>query len=160
MSIRNLNHDVPSEAQSGRPERLVSLDAYRGAIMLMMASAGFGLAKVARQFPDSNVWQFIGHQTEHAQWAGFTLWDIIQPAFMFMVGVALPFSIANRRARGQSLSVWATRSFFCWHLRARVPSGWPLWGFCWPTGWPSPCIRYRRPISTGRAWGSRPIGRT
>ena len=104
MSIRNLNHDVPSEAQSGRPERLVSLDAYRGAIMLMMASAGFGLAKVARQFPDSNVWQFIGHQTEHAQWAGFTLWDIIQPAFMFMVGVALPWSVANRRARGQSFA--------------------------------------------------------
>ncbi|MBN2131974.1 MAG: DUF5009 domain-containing protein [Sedimentisphaerales bacterium] len=104
MSIRNLNHNVSSEAQSGKPERLVSLDAYRGAIMLMMASAGFGLAKVAREFPDSGIWQFIGHQTEHAQWAGFTLWDIIQPAFMFMVGVALPWSIANRRARGQSFA--------------------------------------------------------
>jgi len=82
-------------------ERLVSLDAYRGAIMLMMASGGLGLAQVARQFPDSGLWQFIAHQTEHALWAGFTLWDIIQPAFMFMVGVALPFSLANRRARGQ-----------------------------------------------------------
>jgi len=85
-----------------RPERLVSLDAYRGAIMLMMASAGLGLGQVARQHPNSGLWGFIAHQTAHAQWAGFTLWDIIQPAFMFMVGVALPWSVANRRARGQN----------------------------------------------------------
>jgi len=86
-----------------RSERLVSLDAYRGAIMLMMASAGLGLGQVARLHPDSGLWGFIGHQVEHAQWAGFALWDIIQPAFMFMVGVALPWSVANRRARGQSV---------------------------------------------------------
>ncbi len=86
-----------------RAERLVSLDAYRGAIMLLMASSGLGLGEVARRFPGNGVWQFLARQTEHASWAGFTLWDIIQPAFMFMVGVALPWSIANRRARGQSL---------------------------------------------------------
>ena len=80
----------------------MSLDAYRGAIMLLMASSGLGLAQVARQFPDSSLWQFLAHQTDHAPWAGMRLWDIIQPAFMFMVGVALPWSVANRRARGQS----------------------------------------------------------
>jgi predicted acyltransferase len=82
---------------------LLSLDAYRGAIMLLMASSGLGLSQIARQFPDSAMWKFLGTQTDHAPWAGCTLWDIIQPAFMFMVGVALPWSIANRRARGQSL---------------------------------------------------------
>lgn len=88
-------------ADGGPPGRLVSLDAYRGAIMLLMASSGLGLAQVAQQFPDSGLWQFVGHQTEHAPWAGFTLWDMIQPAFMFMVGVALPWSLASRHARGQ-----------------------------------------------------------
>lgn len=83
------------------PERLVSLDAYRGAIMLLMASGGLGLARVAQQHPASNLWQFIAHHTEHAAWAGFTLWDIIQPAFMFMVGVALPWSVAKRTAQGE-----------------------------------------------------------
>ena len=38
---------------------------------------------------------------EHREWVGCTLWDLIQPSFMFMVGVALPFSIASR-ARGAS----------------------------------------------------------
>jgi heparan-alpha-glucosaminide N-acetyltransferase len=95
---------LPVICGEARSQRLVSLDAYRGAIMLMMASSGLGLTQVARQFPDSGLWQFIGRQTEHAQWAGCTLWDIIQPAFMFMVGVALPWSVANRLARGQSFA--------------------------------------------------------
>lgn len=79
----------------------MSLDAYRGFVMLMMISAGFGMSRVAKSFPDSAVWQFLGYQTDHAAWVGCALWDLIQPSFMFMVGVALPFSIANRRAAGQ-----------------------------------------------------------
>lgn len=94
--------DVEPSAAPGT-ERLVSLDAFRGAIMLLMASSGLGLATVARHYPESDVWKFIGHHAEHAPWAGCTLWDLIQPAFMFMVGVALPYSLANRIARGQSL---------------------------------------------------------
>jgi heparan-alpha-glucosaminide N-acetyltransferase len=90
------------EVPAAKPERLLSLDAYRGAIMLLMASSGLGLAEVARQFPASSVWQFLGHHADHAEWTGCTLWDLIQPAFMFMVGVALPWSLTNRRARGAS----------------------------------------------------------
>ena len=81
--------------------RLTSLDAYRGFIMLLMISAGLYMSRVAKSFPDSGIWQFLGYQTDHAMWRGCTLWDLIQPSFMFMVGVALPFSIANRQASGQ-----------------------------------------------------------
>lgn len=84
-----------------KPARLVSLDVFRGFIMLLMASGGLGLATIAKQHPDSGVWQFIGHHTEHVAWSGCTLWDLIQPAFMFMVGVALPWSVAKRKALGQ-----------------------------------------------------------
>jgi len=70
--------------------------------MHLMASSGLGLAEVARHFPGSAWWRLLGTQTDHAAWAGCTLWDIIQPAFMFMVGIALPWSLANRRARGQT----------------------------------------------------------
>jgi heparan-alpha-glucosaminide N-acetyltransferase len=81
--------------------RLISLDAFRGAIMLLMASSGFGIPQIAVSFQGSAAWRFLGYQFEHAEWAGCSLWDLIQPAFMFMVGVALPWSIANRKARGQ-----------------------------------------------------------
>ena len=69
--------------------------------MVLMASAGLGLAKIAPHHPDSAIWRFVGHQCEHVAWVGCSLWDLIQPAFMFMVGVALPYSVANRQARGQ-----------------------------------------------------------
>jgi predicted acyltransferase len=84
------------------PERLASLDTYRGFIMLAMVSGGLGLSAVAKQFPDSELWQTLKFHSDHAQWIGGGFWDMIQPAFMFMVGVALPFSYAVREARGSS----------------------------------------------------------
>lgn len=85
-------------------ERLVSLDAYRGFVMLAMASGGLGLHEVATYFPDSQLWDFLGRHSEHVRWRGWTFWDLIQPSFMFIVGVAMPFSYANRRANG---ATWA-----------------------------------------------------
>ena len=84
------------------PKRLVSLDAYRGFTMLMMASAGFGLAAVAKECPDSTLWQVLGYQCSHVAWTGCSYWDLIQPSFMFIVGVAMPMSYARRRSHGDS----------------------------------------------------------
>lgn len=78
-------------------QRLVSLDAFRGFIMLLMASSGFGLVEVARQNPDSWGWQQVAFQLSHVEWMGCALWDLIQPAFMFMVGLAVPLSLLRRR---------------------------------------------------------------
>jgi len=95
------------ESAAGAPTgRLTSLDAYRGFIMLVMASGGFGFAKVALKFDDSGrwsgLWQVLAYQFDHVKWTGCGFWDLIQPAFMFMVGVALPYSFASRRANGDS----------------------------------------------------------
>ena len=44
----------------------------------------------------------------HAKWVavnetfGIAFWDLIQPSFMFMVGVAMPFSYNRRTALGES----------------------------------------------------------
>jgi len=86
----------------GLPPRLVSLDAYRGFIMLVMASEGFGFSQVARKFPESKSWQTLGYHFSHVQWLGCAFWDLIQPSFMFMVGVAMAFSYTARAAQGQS----------------------------------------------------------
>ncbi|MBE7538708.1 MAG: DUF5009 domain-containing protein [Opitutaceae bacterium] len=93
---------VQSPAQRP-PGRLVSLDAFRGAIMIFLLSAGFGFREVARKHPDSEFWQFLSYNTDHAIWLGGGAWDMIQPAFMFMVGVAMPFSYGRRREEGQGL---------------------------------------------------------
>jgi heparan-alpha-glucosaminide N-acetyltransferase len=82
--------------------RLMSLDAYRGFVMLCLAGNGFGIAQTAKQFPDSPFWQALGSQFEHVPWVGCAFWDLIQPSFMFMVGVALPYSLAKRRDAGDS----------------------------------------------------------
>ena len=86
------------------PQRLVSLDAYRGFVMLlMMAGLTLSIPSVARALPDSRVWAFLGHHQSHVDWLGCSLHDLIQPSFSFIVGVALPFSIAARTARGQTM---------------------------------------------------------
>lgn len=82
--------------------RVVSLDAYRGFVMLLMASDGLNFSRVAAMMPTSHVWQFLSYQTEHTEWRGCSLWDLIQPSFTFLVGVSLPFSLAKRRAAGQT----------------------------------------------------------
>src|SRR5579863_390882 len=101
---------------AGDAERLVSLDAYRGLTMLLMASGGFGIAKFVERHPEilsqfdgrwfgkpwKLGWETAGWQLEHVGWTGCTVWDLIQPSFMFMVGVAMPFSYAKRTARGDS----------------------------------------------------------
>src|SRR3954471_2731489 len=82
--------------------RLLSLDAFRGTIMLLMLNEATRLGLVARSFPHSAVWAMIAHNTEHVDWQGCSLHDLIQPAFSFLVGAALPFSIASRLSKGQS----------------------------------------------------------
>jgi heparan-alpha-glucosaminide N-acetyltransferase len=100
-----------------KPEsRLVSLDAYRGFIMLMMASGAFGLAKIVKEkkLEEAGVvagsffdraFRFLAWQFDHVPWQGGVVWDLIQPAFMFMVGVALPYSFSRRAAVGESYLV-------------------------------------------------------
>ena len=79
-------------------ERYVSLDAYRGFIMLMLVSHAFGLNALR----DQPGWHWLATQFEHVEWEGLVFWDLIQPAFMFMVGMAMPFAFANRTAKGDS----------------------------------------------------------
>ena len=105
-------------AATTQPERLVSLDAYRGLTMLAMASGGLGLHRVAQNFPDSPAWKWIGYEFEHVPWVGCSLWDLIQPSFMFMVGVALPYSYASRKAHGQTYGQMLRHAI----VRSLIPS--------------------------------------
>ena len=82
--------------------RLVSLDAFRGLVMTLMLGERMRLPEVARAFPHSAMWALIAFNTEHVDWQGCSLHDLIQPAFSFLVGAALPFSIASRKRKGEA----------------------------------------------------------
>src|SRR5687767_1161638 len=83
--------------------RLTSLDAFRGFTMLLMASEIARLPRaLLHDYPGNGVAFFVADMLEHREWVGVTPWDLIQPSFMFMVGVALPFSVASRRERGDA----------------------------------------------------------
>src|SRR5579864_1952999 len=92
-------------------ERLGSLDAFRGTIMLLMLNEATRLPLVARSFPHSAIWAFIAYNTEHVDWQGCSLHDLIQPGFSFLVGAALPFSIASRTLKGQTFGQMLGHAF-------------------------------------------------
>ena len=73
------------------PERLLSLDVFRGvtvAGMLLVNNPG--------------TWSAIYDPLEHAAWHGWTPTDLIFPFFLFIVGVAMAYSFPGQLARGAS----------------------------------------------------------
>lgn len=84
-------------------ERLISLDAFRGFTMFLL------IGEFTRLFHYLNdpalVGSFIGTvqiQLHHFKWHGLHFWDLVQPFFMFIVGVAIPFSERKRLKKGSS----------------------------------------------------------
>jgi predicted acyltransferase len=73
-------------------ERYITLDVYRGAVMLLVVSGGFGLALLASHPGDVCIPTWFNH----AAWEGVLLWDLALPAFLFMAGVAMAFALARR----------------------------------------------------------------
>ena len=76
--------------------------------------------------------QLIAGQLDHVEWAGCCLWDMIQPSFSFIVGVALPFEITEfddgHAWAWKVAGVPATRhSVRPWVGGCRVTFGVPIW---------------------------------
>ena len=103
---------IPRISSRGFPAgRLASIDAYRGLAMFLMMAEVLQLQLVAKANPGSGFWAFLGYHQSHVAWVGCSLHDLIMPSFVFIVGAAVPFSIAGRRARGQSASSLARHAF-------------------------------------------------
>ncbi|WP_410528590.1 acyltransferase family protein [Spirosoma sp. KUDC1026] len=82
--------------------RLMSMDAYRGFVMTLMVAELLQFHRLHEAFPDNPIWAFLAYQQSHVEWAGCSLHDLIQPSFSFLVGVALPYSLASREGLGKS----------------------------------------------------------
>jgi predicted acyltransferase len=92
----------PSAPPTNVIARLASIDAFRGFVMFLMLAEAMRLWTVHEALPNSWFWRVVAFNTEHVQWQGCSLHDLIQPAFSFLVGAAMPFSIASRTRRGES----------------------------------------------------------
>lgn len=83
------------------PDRVQSVDFFRGVTMFLLAGENTHLYNTLRH-SDYPVLAFLGDQLEHHEWHGLHFWDLIQPFFMFLAGVAIPYAVANRISKGDS----------------------------------------------------------
>ena len=93
-------------------KRLESLDALRGFDLFCLVA----LSKLVEELSEvvdkpwmSSVMECFTHKT----WEGFSPWDLVMPLFMFMAGVAIPFSLGSYREGGD-------RGKLYWRLGRRV----------------------------------------
>lgn len=96
--------DIIAPAKQQAVVRNVAVDAYRGLVMVLMMAEVLHLARVAQAYPGNWFWAFLGFNQTHVEWFGCSLHDTIQPGFSFLVGVALPYSIASRIRRGATFN--------------------------------------------------------
>ncbi|MDX1492498.1 MAG: DUF5009 domain-containing protein [Longimicrobiales bacterium] len=73
----------------GASERVVSLDAFRGVTI-----AGMILVN------NPGSWAYVYPPLAHAAWHGWTPTDLIFPYFLFILGVAVPYSFRRRLSEG------------------------------------------------------------
>jgi predicted acyltransferase len=87
-------------------QRVISVDVFRGLVMLLMMAEVLEFSNVSAALPDSKFWQFLSFHQSHVPWVGCSLHDLIQPSFSFLVGVALPFSLSKSLLNlGQSKAI-------------------------------------------------------
>jgi predicted acyltransferase len=80
------SRDATETKPSPAPARLVSMDAYRGLVMLLIFGEVLRFCEVTKAIPASAFWRFLCHQQSHVPWIGCSLHDLIQPSFSFLVG--------------------------------------------------------------------------
>lgn len=73
-------------------ERLLSLDVFRGITIMGMILVN-----------NPGTWSAIYPPLEHAKWNGCTPTDLIFPFFLFIVGVAISYSLSKRKAQGGNM---------------------------------------------------------
>jgi len=83
-------------------DRILSVDFFRGLTMFLLIGENTRLYSHIDSITGSSIMQFFGTQLSHHEWNGLHFWDLIQPFFMFIVGVAIPFAVANRIKKGDS----------------------------------------------------------
>jgi predicted acyltransferase len=86
---------------STAPHRLYSLDALRGFDMFWIMGAE-EIVHAMSKATGSSFWQGFSEELTHPAWNGFHFYDLIFPMFLFMAGVATPYSVGRELEKGAS----------------------------------------------------------
>lgn len=83
--------------------RILSIDVFRGITMFLLIGEFTGLmGLLTPQSLEGTLIYSLGEQFHHHPWNGLRFWDLIQPYFMFIVGLSLPFAVLNRKKKGEN----------------------------------------------------------
>ncbi len=85
--------------------RITSVDFFRGFTMFLLIGESTRLYYLLEESGEAGggpVVAYFARMFSHHEWHGLHFWDLIQPFFMFIVGVAIPFAVANRKRKGDS----------------------------------------------------------
>ena len=90
-----------TETTTNYSKRLFSLDVFRGLTMFLLIAEAAGFHhNFSELVNEHSFFTALADQLHHHPWNGLRFWDLIQPFFMFIVGVAMPFSLRKRLATG------------------------------------------------------------
>jgi len=84
-------------------QRLYSLDALRGFDMFWIMGAEEIFHTMAKA-TNATFWSVLSNQFTHPDWNGFHFYDLIFPLFLFIAGVATPYSVGRELQKGKTKS--------------------------------------------------------
>ena len=85
-------------------ERILSIDFFRGMTMFLLIGEFSELFNCLRDpYFDGTIVSWMATQLQHHPWNGLHFWDLIQPFFMFIVGVSMPFFFHQTLEQGRQL---------------------------------------------------------
>src|SRR5664279_1153475 len=82
-------------------KRLYSLDALRGFDMFWIMGAEEIFHTMAKA-TNAPFWAVLSNQFTHPDWNGFHFYDLIFPLFLFIAGVATPYSVGRELQKGKT----------------------------------------------------------
>jgi predicted acyltransferase len=113
-------HMSTAPVSQNKAQRLISLDFMRGFIMVLLALESAGLYESLSISTRGTSYHLLIMQFFHHPWNGLHFWDLVQPAFMFMAGVAMAISLKKQTDLGIS-----------WNQRFRKILKRCFWLFFW-----------------------------
>jgi len=102
VNVRAKSQETSNELAQRISGRVTSVDFFRGFTMFLLVGESTRLYFLMESVEGNSVMAYFGRMFSHHEWHGLHFWDLIQPFFMFIVGVAIPFAVANRRKKGDT----------------------------------------------------------